>query len=129
MQIYSPAGDVSQVPSTNHHPVQSSLNSSLISSLRIKVISVFWLKRYWCYLGLLFSTTSFKIKYHIYKFQNQNYMLPCDSSVGSLFFIFCYDFSFHSSYSNLISLISVYFVYLHVCLQIIMNQFLVQDEL
>lgn len=56
-------------------------------------------------------------------------MLPCDYSVDSLFFTFCYDFSFDSSYSSIISLISVYFVDLHVCLQSFMNQFLMQVEL
>lgn len=89
MQICSPAGNVSQVPSTYHHPVQSSLNSSLISSLRIKGISVFWLQQYRCYIGLLFSTTSFNIKYHIYKIQTK---IICSSVTTpwihySLFFV------------------------------------------
>lgn len=117
MQICSPLGNVSQIPSTVHHLVQSSLNSGLISNLRIKVTSVYWLKEYWCYLRLFFNIVVFRIKYHIYKFQNKNFILLYDYSVDLLFFVLYSDFSFHSSYSHFISLISVYLIYLHFCLQ------------
>lgn len=117
MQICSPLGNVSQIPSTAHHLVQSSLNSGLISNLRIKVRSVYWLKEYWRYLRLFFNIVVFRIKYYIYKFQNKNFILLYDYSVDLLFFVLYSDFSFHSSYSHFISLISVYLVYLHFCLQ------------